>query len=138
MPINNHELIHAVSMLADNANIRVAVNKSLKGACVCGSMAFIGGLLLGPPGLAIGGSLGGLSAYRMNSGSFQPVGEILMNLRDDQKEQLVRHVQAAIANVGVEDVALILSLLASNGDIQTAVLRTVTSFVKNELHLKIM
>ncbi|XP_055844099.1 protein C19orf12 homolog [Episyrphus balteatus] len=139
MPINNRELMKAISIVSDNANVRVCVKQSGKGAMVCGAICLAGGLLLGPPGLAIGGTVGGLTAYKMSSGTFRPIGEILMNdLTERQQEQLVQHVQAAVADVGVSDLALLIPLLARNADIQTAVLRTVTSFVTNELRLQII
>ena len=60
------------------------------------------------------------------------------DLTERQQEQLVQHVQAAVADVGVSDLALLIPLLARNADIQTAVLRTVTSFVTNELRMQII
>lgn len=129
----------AISIVSDNANVRVCVKQSAKGALVCGAMGLAGGLLLGPPGLAIGGTLGGLTAYKMSSGTFRPIGEILMNdLTDQQQEALVQHVQAAVADVGVSDLALLIPLLARNTDIQMAVLQTVTAFVTNELRMQII
>lgn len=129
----------AISIVSDNANVRVCVKQSGKGALVCGAMSLAGGLLLGPPGLAIGGTLGGLTAYKMSTGTFRPIGEILMNdLSDQQQEALVQHVQAAVADVGVSDLALLIPLLARNTDIQMAVLQTVTAFVTNELRMQII
>lgn len=40
--------------LSANQQIKVAVKHSAKGAAVAGGSAFIGGLLAGPPGLAVG------------------------------------------------------------------------------------
>lgn len=48
MPVNTEELLRAVSMLADDHNMRVTVKQSAKGAIICGTMCFIGGVIGGP------------------------------------------------------------------------------------------
>lgn len=70
MPIDARELIEAISVLADERNVRVAVKQSGKGAIICGACCFAGGLLLGPAGLAVGGVAGGVVAYNMTKGKF--------------------------------------------------------------------
>lgn len=54
MPLNDQEVINACQQLAAQENLRVCVTESLKGACIAGIGALAGGLLLGPPGLAVG------------------------------------------------------------------------------------
>lgn len=66
MPVNLKEFLDGVSILADNHNMRVAVQKSGIGALICGACCFVGGLLGGPVGLAAGGTIGGITAYRMS------------------------------------------------------------------------
>lgn len=68
MPIDGRELIEAISVLADGQNVRVTVKQSGKGAIICAACCFAGGLLMGPPGLAIGGAAGGVAAYKMTTG----------------------------------------------------------------------
>lgn len=68
MPVNTNELLHAVALLTDRENMRVAVKESTKGAAICGSTCFVGGLLGGPIGLAVGGAIGGLGAAYFASG----------------------------------------------------------------------
>lgn len=70
MPVDLEEFLQGLSILADNQNLRVTVQQSGKGAAICGAMCFIGGLIGGPAGLAIGGTLGGVTAYRMTSSKF--------------------------------------------------------------------
>lgn len=54
MPVNNNELISVAQQLSENQNLRVTVKESMKGACMAGGGALVGGLLGGPIGLAIG------------------------------------------------------------------------------------
>lgn len=67
MPVDVEEFLQGMAVLADNKNIRFTVKQSGKGAAVCGAMCFIGGLIAGPVGLAVGGTLGGVTAYRMTN-----------------------------------------------------------------------
>ncbi|XP_065366525.1 protein C19orf12 homolog [Calliphora vicina] len=139
MPIDGRELIEAISVLADEQNVRVTVKQSGKGAIVCGACCFAGGLLLGPAGLAIGGAAGGVVAYKMTKGSFRPLGDVIINdLTDTQKEQLVQHVTKAVQDVHPTDLVMLLPLIMNNLSIQQAVLKTVVSFVSNELRLQVI
>ncbi|XP_011181993.1 protein C19orf12 homolog [Zeugodacus cucurbitae] len=139
MPVDTRELIEAISILANERNVQVTMKQSAKGAMVCAASAFTGGILLGPVGLAIGGTAGGLMAYKMTSGSFRPLADVLLNdLTDDQQERLVQHVNNAVREFQISDLALLLPLLMNNASIQQAVLKTAISFVSNELRCQII
>ncbi|KAL5276021.1 C19orf12 family protein [Megaselia abdita] len=139
MPVSTGELIQAFAVLADRQDVRVSVKQSAKGAIIAGTCCFIGGMLLGPPGLAIGGVAGGVTAYKMTQGTFRPVSDVIMNdLSDREKEALVNHVRNAVAEFEVTDLALLLPLLLSNVSIQQAVLKTVVTFVTNEMRMSIV
>lgn len=139
MPVDTRELIEAISIIANERNVQVTMKQTAKGAMVCAASAFAGGILLGPLGLAVGGTAGGLMAYKMTSGTFRPLADVLLNdLNDDQKERLVRHVNNAVAEFEISDLAMLLPLLMNNASIQQAVLKTAISFVSNELRCQIV
>ncbi|XP_068159118.1 protein Nazo-like [Drosophila tropicalis] len=139
MPIDTRELMSAIAIVADDQNVRVTVKQSGKGAAICCACSFAGGMLLGPVGLAVGGAAGGIAAYKLTSGSFRPLGEIILNdLTDAQREQLVQHVTKAVQDVHPTDLAMLLPLIMSNVPVQQAVLNTVMSFVTNELRMQIL
>lgn len=72
-------------------------------------------------------------------GTFRPLADVLLNdLNDDQKERLVRHVNNAVAEFEISDLAMLLPLLMNNASIQQAVLKTAISFVSNELRCQIV
>lgn len=54
MPINTNELLNIIAQVSEERGIKVAVCGSLKGAALTSATTFIGGLLLGPVGLAVG------------------------------------------------------------------------------------
>ncbi|XP_030378217.1 protein C19orf12 homolog [Scaptodrosophila lebanonensis] len=139
MPVDTRELMEAIAIIADEQQVRVAVKQSAKGAAICAASSFAGGMLMGPVGLAIGGAAGGIAAYKMTSGKFRPLGEVILNdLTDRQREQLVQHVSKAVAEIHPSDVVMLLPLLMNNASIQQAVLKTVVSFVSNELRMQII
>lgn len=57
MPINTDEIIKLVAELSTLEELKVTVTESAKGACIVGASAFVGSLMGGPPGLALGKSL---------------------------------------------------------------------------------
>lgn len=54
MPLDVDDVLQLLAQLADDTELRVTVKESLKGGVITGAAAVIGGVLLGPPGLAIG------------------------------------------------------------------------------------
>ncbi|XP_013098638.1 protein C19orf12-like [Stomoxys calcitrans] len=138
MPIDHKKLIEAISILANEKNVRITVKQSGKGAIICAACCFAGGVLLGPVGMAIGGAAGGITAY-MTQGSFRSLGEVIINdLSDAQKELLVQKVTDAVKDVNPADLAVLLPLIMTDASIQQAVLNTVVSFVASELSLEII
>lgn len=70
MPVDLKEFLDGIAILADNHNMRATVRQSGKGALICGACCFVGGLVAGPVGLAAGGTIGGITAYRMTGSKF--------------------------------------------------------------------
>lgn len=65
MPVDMKEFLDGISILAENHNMRATVRQSGKGALIAGACCFVGGLVGGPVGMAAGGTIGGITAYRM-------------------------------------------------------------------------
>lgn len=68
MTINTKELLDAVAILTDEREMKVTLKGSAKGALICGGAAFAGAILMGPIGLAVGGTVGGVTAAYMSRG----------------------------------------------------------------------
>jgi nicotinamide mononucleotide (NMN) deamidase PncC len=54
MPINSRELLSVVSQLTEDRHVRVTIKESLKGGCIAATTTVVGGVVLGPVGLAVG------------------------------------------------------------------------------------
>ena len=54
MPLDVDDVLQLLAELADDDDLKVTVTESLKGGLITGLTAVVGGMLLGPPGLAIG------------------------------------------------------------------------------------
>ena len=54
MPVDIEDLMQLLSTLASEAGMQVTVKESLKGGLITGVVATAGGVIMGPPGLALG------------------------------------------------------------------------------------
>lgn len=75
----------------------------------------------------------------MSKDKFKPIPQVIMNdMTDAQRERLVASVSAVIADLRVEDIALLLPLLLENQTAKEAILRSVFAFLQTEMQLQIM
>ncbi|XP_055703447.1 protein C19orf12 homolog [Phlebotomus papatasi] len=139
MVIHTQELLEAASELADQANMRATVKGSAKAALVCGAGAFIGGILGGPAGIAVGGTAGACTAAYMNRGKFRPVSQIIMHdMTRKQRQELVDHLRRAIQDIDAGDAMIAISLVMGNPNMQKAIMQTVVRYLTNQMHLQIV
>ncbi|XP_049765721.1 protein C19orf12 homolog [Schistocerca cancellata] len=134
MPLNTGEIMNALAIVSEHEHMNVAVKESAKGGIITGVSTVCGGLLLGPLGLALGGTFGGITAYCMSKNKFKPVPKILMeDLTVRQKEELVRSVQAVINDIRAEDAAVLASLILADRTLSVTVLQLVTNFLRTQI-----
>ena len=101
MVISYSSVLEVMTVLSEEKELRVTVTESGKGALLTGGVAGLGGLLLGPLGLALGGAVGGCIAAWRAQGSFKPVMEVILyDLSQDQRESMVESVRTLLANIG--------------------------------------
>ncbi|XP_020783165.2 protein C19orf12 homolog [Boleophthalmus pectinirostris] len=123
--------------LSAHEQIKVAVKNSAKGALVTGGSAFVGGLLAGPPGLAVGGAVGGLLGCWMTSGQFRPLPQILMELPPAQRDRLYQDIVAILGNLDWTDAAQLIALVMGNATLQQQVTAALLNYVTKELRAEV-
>ncbi|CAL9701275.1 unnamed protein product [Knipowitschia caucasica] len=123
--------------LSAHDQIKVAVKNSTKGALMAGGSAFVGGLLAGPPGIAVGGAVGGLLGSWMTSGQFRPLPQILMELPPAQRDRLYQDVVAVLSNLDWTDAAQLIALVMGNATLQQQVTAAILNYVTKELKAEV-
>jgi hypothetical protein len=89
--------------------------------------------------LIAGGVVGGCTAALMSKDKFKPISEVIMHdMTHAQRERLADSVAAVIAELRVEDIALLLPLLLNSPGAKEAVLRSVFAFIQNEMKLQVV
>ncbi|XP_063044290.1 protein C19orf12 homolog [Engraulis encrasicolus] len=137
MPSRMDDVMRLCCDLSANQQIKVAVKNSTKGAAVAGGTAFIGGLLAGPPGLAVGGAVGGLLGCWLTSGQFKPLPQILLELPPHQQEKLFKDVMSVLSSLDWTDVAQLIALVMGNATLQQQVTATLLNYITKELRAEV-
>ncbi|XP_077419293.1 protein C19orf12 homolog [Vanacampus margaritifer] len=123
--------------ISAHEQIKVAVKGSAKGALMAGGSAFVGGLVGGPPGIAVGGVLGSLLAGWLSSGHFRPLTQILAELPPAQRDKLYEDVSAVLAGLNWTDAAQLVALVTGNATLQQQVLAALLNYVTKELRAEV-
>ncbi|KAL1502024.1 hypothetical protein ABEB36_007236 [Hypothenemus hampei] len=131
-------MIKLCEALAEHENLKVALAGSTKAAAVVGLSTLVGGLLAGPLGIAIAGSVSSITVALNLQGEFKPVIVILSELNDDQKRRLNDAIQNIVNDIRAEDVAGLLTVVLTTGSLKKAVLAEISKFLLNEFRLKII
>ncbi|CAL8246736.1 unnamed protein product [Lota lota] len=114
-------------------NINITFRQSAKGAMMAGGCAFLGGVLGGPPGLAIGGAVGGLMGCWVTAGEFRPLPQVLMELPPSQQKKLCASIMAILSSLDWTDVAQVVALVMGNTTLQQQVTAALLNYVTKEL-----
>ena len=103
MVISYSSVMELLTVLCEERKLMVAVRESGVGALLTGGVAGLGGLLLGPLGLALGGAVGGCLAAWRAQGTFKPLIQvILVDMKQDQRDRMVECLREVLANIGTD------------------------------------
>ncbi|NXX25528.1 CS012 protein, partial [Nicator chloris] len=136
MPIRVDDVMTLLNHVAKVNGMKAAVTHSGRGALLTGASAFVGGVLGGPPGIALGGAVGGLIGW-ITSGQFKSVPQILMELPAAEKQKLCSEAMAVVKNLNWTDAAQLIALVMAHSTLQEKVLGVLTTYLTNELKAQI-
>ncbi|KAG5893126.1 hypothetical protein JTB14_034147 [Gonioctena quinquepunctata] len=135
----NKDVIKVCEVLAEQENLKVTLVGATKGALMTGLGALSGGLLGGPVGLAIGGTLSSIIAAWYSRGQYRPVIDILRNdLTPQQKNRLINAVNNVLNSIKPEDCITLLTFVLTNASLKEAVLVEIGNFLLREMSLKMI
>lgn len=135
MVIKYEDILKVITTLGDDENLRITVKQSAKGGLIAGISCAVGGLLAGPPGLAVGGAAGGCLAAYLAGNSFKPLSiVILYDMKPVDQRALVDAVTKIIQNVDAMDVIELLALTQGSAVLKAKILGEVTSYCQQQLN----
>ncbi|XP_064885336.1 protein C19orf12 homolog [Columba livia] len=137
MPLNVDNVMQLFCHLSEQKGMKAAVKHSGSGALLAGAGAFIGGLMGGPPGIAVGGALGGLCGAWMTSGQFRPVPQILSELPPAEQQKLYDEAIVILRNLDWTDIVQLTALVMGNASLQQKLLGVLMNYLSKELRAEI-
>ncbi|XP_064466072.1 protein C19orf12 homolog [Ornithodoros turicata] len=138
MPINTHELMNVLCQLSEKENLQVTVRECAKGGVIAGISTLVGGVLMGPAGLAIGGAVGGCCAAYLAKGKFLPLATVIRSMSQKERKKLQLAIEAVLRDIDMTDVIKLTMLLANDAAVKRLVLRELVSFFRSQMHLQII
>ncbi|XP_041123572.1 protein C19orf12 homolog [Polyodon spathula] len=137
MPVRVDDVMRLCCDLSQHQQMKAAVKHSGRGAVVVGATAFMGGLVGGPPGIAVAGAVGGLLGCWMTSGKFRPVPQIILEMLPQQQQQLYDSVMTVIGNLDWTDAAQLTALVMGNAVLQQKVAAALVTYITQELRAEV-
>jgi len=110
MPVNVQEIMEACEVLARQDNLNVCIQESLKGAAIAGLGSFVGGVLMGPVGIAIGATVGGVAGSSVCK-QYQPLWRIIQDMNEADKKRLANHMQKVLNDLDISDAVVLMALV---------------------------
>ncbi|NXK28099.1 CS012 protein, partial [Arenaria interpres] len=137
MPIHVDDVMQLFCHLSQEKGMKAAVKHSGRGALLAGATAFLGGLVGGPPGIAVGGAFGGLLGAWMTGGQFRPVPQILLELPPAEQQKLYDEAVAILSRLDWTDVAQLTALVMGNASLQQKLTAVLINYLSKELRAEI-
>ncbi|KFZ69589.1 Protein C19orf12 [Podiceps cristatus] len=137
MPISVDDVMQLFCHLSREKGMKAAVKHSGRGALLAGATAFIGGLMGGPPGIAVGGAFGGLLGAWMTTGQFRPVPQILLELPPAEQQKLYNEAVGILRRLDWADIVQLTALVMGNASLQEKLTAVLINYLSKELRAEI-
>ncbi|KFV83110.1 Protein C19orf12 [Struthio camelus australis] len=137
MPIKVDDVMQLFCHLSQEKGMKAAVRHSGRGALLAGATAFIGGLVGGPPGIAVGGAFGGLLGAWMTTGQFRPVPQILLELPPAERQKLYDEALVILRSLDWTDIVQLTALVMGDASLQQKLTGVLINYLSKELRAEI-
>ncbi|NXF90512.1 CS012 protein, partial [Eubucco bourcierii] len=137
MSISLDDVMQLLCHLSQEKGMKAAVNHSGRGTLVAGASAFVGGLMGGPPGIAVGGAFGLVLGAWMTAGHFRPVPQILLELPPDKKWKLYGEAMAILSDLYWIDAVHLIPLVMGNASLKQKLMAVLKNYLVRQLNAKI-
>ena len=126
-----------MAILADEDQLKVTMKNSAYGGVVAGVTTTVGGLLGGPPGLLLGGALGGILAYK-SAGDFRPVSQVINDMNAHERQLLYDRLKDIIDNLAIDDYMALIAFLSGGPGllIRQQLMDRMVSFLRDQMRLQ--
>lgn len=138
MPIDIKDVMTLLSTLSKEENLRVTVKQSVRGGVIAGLTTAMGGIIAGPPGLAIGGGLGGTLAYYLTNNSFKPAAQVILDMPKDQQEILYTDAMKVLNKLDYTDLVTLTLLVQGDALIGKQLVGVVMNHLKTNLNMEVL
>ena len=137
MPVSAVDLQRVMAVLADEDELKVTMKHAVYGGVVAGVVTAVGGLVAGPPGLAIGGAVGGLLAYG-SAGNFKPVSQVIKEMDAHERQVLYDAMKDIIQQLKFDDYSALLAFLSGGQGmfVRQQLMDRMVSFLRDQMRLQ--
>ncbi|CAH0550132.1 unnamed protein product [Brassicogethes aeneus] len=139
MAPSKQDCLKVIEVLSEKEQLNATVGGSAKAAAFTAVCTFAGGVLGGPLGLFVGGTLGSLSSAKYSQGKFKSVMRVINeDMTREQRQRLSGAVSKVLNSVTAKDVTAVMLILSTNQSLKAAVINEIGTFLKNEMYMSIV
>lgn len=137
MPVSVVEFQRVMAILADEDQLKVTVKSAGYGGVLAGLTTAVGGLVAGPPGLLVGGALGGVLAYS-SAGNFKPVSQVIKDMNAHERQLLYEAMKDIVENLRIDDYLALMAFLSGGPGlaIRQELITRMAAFLRDQMRLQ--
>ncbi|EGW02467.1 Uncharacterized protein C19orf12-like [Cricetulus griseus] len=137
MPIAVDDVMKLLCSVSQKRQMKAAVKHSGRGALVAGTVAFVGGLVGGPPGIALGAAVNQILMVWEELADTCNAVQWCQGKSSARLQKLVNEAKAVIGNLDWTDTVQLTALVMSNQAMQQKLLTVLATYITKELQAEI-
>ncbi|XP_047565707.1 protein C19orf12 homolog [Lutra lutra] len=123
--------------ISEETKMKAALKHSGTSALVTGAGAFIGGLVGGPPGLAVGGTVGNILHISRTRGQLKPIPEIIKELKPAEQQKLYNEAITILGDLKCMDPKELTKHVMSNENLKQQLLVMLENYITKQLQAEV-